>query len=266
MVDTITTTAPFTADFTAFQLNNSHEWAGSTGGAGVKRRDEIEAETLKKHETYPEGVTDSPITKAVTMGDFSNSYGNSIITNLARNSHPKQNYMNNTTLENTGMRPSDEAIRVSLNSSNSNLAQLPSDIATQPVILPSDLTTYDRLNATAPAYDVGSLTNPNTLGDTLSGLIEKVHQNTQSYEEQSDALANKGKGSAFDRARDSMISEYDTLSAGLKTKESQQSAIDRQIENYIQVMNSSYEYTIYASGFVDVGKSISQTAQTLTKG
>ncbi|MFT6072355.1 MAG: hypothetical protein ACJARD_000120 [Alphaproteobacteria bacterium] len=266
MTEAITTTMPFTADFTSFQMNNSHEWAGSTGGSGVKRRDEIEAETLAKDQNYHAGNSDTGLTKAISMGDFSSSYGNTIVTNMARESQQRPNFMNNTMVDSGNMSPSDEAIKISMEGVHTNYSQIPSDLATTPATLPSDLTTYDRLNATAPAYDVGSLTNPNTLGDTLSGLIEKVHSNTQSYEENSDMLANKSKGSAFDRAKDSMISEYDSLSGGLKTKESEQNAIDRQIESYIQVMNSSYEYSLYASGFVDVGKSISQTAQTLTKG
>jgi|GEM_PF-6201671 len=259
MTEAITNTMQFTADFTNFQMNNSHEWAGTTGGAGVKRRDEVEAEVKSKHENYNITTHDTNPTRAVTMGDFSGSYGNSIITNLARDTQQKPNFMNNSVgSEFDTIRPSDQAISVSMGTGT--------DLPTTPAVLPSDLTTYDRLNATSPAYDVGTLTNPNTLGDSLTNLIEHVHDNTTAYEEQSDILAGKSKGSAFDRAKDAMISEYDSLSGGLRTQESKQSAIDRKIEQYINVMNSSYEYTLYASGFVDVGKSISQTAQTLTKG
>jgi hypothetical protein len=74
------------------------------------------------------------------------------------------------------------------------------------------------------------------------------------------------KGNAYDQAKDSMISSHDNLSGGITTKESTMSKQERDIENYMQVMNSSYEYYIYSSLFVDSGKAISQTAQTLTKG
>jgi hypothetical protein len=263
MTEAITTmtTMPFTADFTSFQMNNSHEWSGSTGGAGVKRRDELEAETITKDNNYSSINTDTRLSKAVTMGDFSGSYGNSILTNIARDSQVKSDSMNPNTI-NRDMSQSQQAIHISMN----GIDNLPNEIATTPAILPSDLTTFDRLNGGTPAYDVGSLSNPDTLGDTLSGLIEKVHSNAISYESQSDALANKNKGTPFDQAKDSMISSYETLSGGIKTQESEQSAIERQIENYMQVMNGSYEYYIYSSLFVDSGKAVSQTAQTLTKG
>lgn len=265
MTDPITTKMPFTADFTSFSLNNPHEWAGSTGGAGVKRRDEIEAENLTKDNSYQALNEDTKLSKAVSMGDFSDSYGNSILTNISRDSNQKPNIMNPSSLS-RNMSESHESIHVSMNNIDDNGIELSDDMPTTPAILPSDLTTFDRLNAGSSAYDVGSLANPDTLGDTLSGLVEKVHANAVSYETQSDALANKGKGSQFDQAKDSMVSSYDTLSGGIKTKESQQSAIERQIEEYMQVMNSSYEYYIYSSLFVDSGKAVSQTAQTLTKG
>lgn len=251
----------FTTDFSSFQIGNANEWTGTTGGAGIKRRDEISTENIAKDQDYP-SRGETPLGRAVSMGAFGESFGNSVITNISRNSQQQPiNFMNSTEIENS-MSSSQEAINVSIGQATSDGRGLP----TTPAILPSDLTTYDRLNATAPAYDVGSLTNPNTLGDTLSSLVEKVHSNAQSYENQSDALMNKNKGSAYDRAKDSMISSYDSLSAGLETKESKQSAIERQMESYMQVMNSSYEYYIYSSLFVDAGKSISSTAQTLTKG
>jgi hypothetical protein len=251
MTDPITTKMPFTADFTSFSLNNPHEWAGSTGGAGVKRRDEIEAENLTKDNSYQALNEDTKLSKAVSMGDFSDSYGNSILTNISRDSNQKPNIMNPSSLG-RNMSESQESIHVSMNNIDDSSIELSDDMPTTPAILPSDLTTFDRLNAGSSAYDVGSLANPDTLGDTLSGLVEKVHD--------------KGKGSQFDQAKDSMVSSYDTLSGGIKTKESQQSAIERQIEEYMQVMNSSYEYYIYSSLFVDSGKAVSQTAQTLTKG
>jgi hypothetical protein len=262
MTEAITTTMPFTADFTQFQMNNSHEWAGSTGGAGVKRRDEIEAEIKTKEDTY-QGINDeTQLSKAVTMGDFSGSYGNSILTNIARDSSSRPSFMNPNAMDNTQKNSSSNSLNVSMNSD----IKLPEELPSTSAILPSDLTTFDRLNTGTQAYDVGSLSNPNTLGDTLSGLVEKVHANAVSYETQSDQLANKSKGTAYDQAKDSMVSSYDSLSGGVKTKESEQNAIDRQIENYMQVMNSSYEYYIYSSLFVDSGKAVSQTAQTLTKG
>lgn len=251
---TAPTAMNFTADFTSFQLNNGNEWAGSTGGAGVKRRDEIESEQINKDDNYHTVQGNTALERVVSMGEFGDSFGNSILTNIARDSKQPINFMNSVELENE-MNASQEAINISTE-----------NLATTPAILPSDMTTYDRLNATSPAYDVGSLTNPDTLGDTLSGLVEKVHANAQSYENQSDALMKKNKGTPFDQAKDSMISSYDSLSGGLTTRESKQSKIERQMESYIQVMNSSYEYYIYSSLFVDAGKSISQTAQTLTKG
>jgi hypothetical protein len=245
----ISATMPFTADFTSMQINNSNEWAGSTGGAGVKRRDEIESETKTRDDAY-QGINDETrLSKAVTMGDFSGSYGNSILTNISRDTtNTKPNFMNPASMGQGG-------------SDYSN-----NQLATTPAVLPSDLTTFDRLNAGTQAYDVGSLSNPDTLGDTLSGLVEKVHDNAVAYETQADTLANKSKGNAYDQAKDSMISSHDTLSGGMKTKESTMSKQERDIENYMQVMNSSYEYYIYSSLFVDSGKAISQTAQTLTKG
>lgn len=247
----ISAAMPFTADFTSMQINNSHEWASSTGGAGVKRRDEVESETKTRDDTYQIGHNDdSRFSKAVNLGDFSGSYGNSVLTNIARDSsNNKPNFMNPMSMSNQGAGDYSQ-----------------NQLATTPAILPSDLTTFDRLNGGTQAYDVGSLSNPNTLGDTLTGLVEKVHDNTVSYETQADALANKSKGNAFDQAKDSFISEHDSLSGGMRTKESQMSKQERDIENYMQVMNSSYEYYIYSSLFVDSGKAISQTAQTLTKG
>lgn len=263
MTDTKAITMPFTADFTKFQMNNSHEWAGSTGGAGVKRRNEIESEIKTKDDSYQGINDDTRLSKAVTMGDFSDSYGNSILTNIARDSNnSKQNFMTSSNINSNLSSPSQDAIRVSM---DKNL-QITDNLATTPAILPSDLTTFDRLNTGSPAFDVGSLSNPDTLGSTLSGLVEKVHDNAVSYETQSNALSDKNKGTPFEQAKDSMISNYDTLSGGMKTKESEQSAIERQIENYIEVMNGSYEYYIYSSLFVDSGKAVSQTAQTLTKG
>jgi hypothetical protein len=246
----ISATMPFTADFTSMQINNSHEWAGSAGGAGVKRRDEIESETKTRDDVYQVGNDDTRFSKAVTMGDFSGSYGNSVLTNISRDTaNTKANFMNPMSMSQGGAGDYSQ-----------------NQLATTPAILPSDLTTFDRLNAGTQAYDVGSLSNPNTLGDTLTGLVEKVHDNAVSYETQADSLANKSKGNAFDQAKDSMISSHDSLSGGMRTKESEMSKQERDIENYIQVMNSSYEYYIYSSLFVDSGKAISQTAQTLTKG
>ena len=138
------------------------------------------------------------------------------------------------------------------------------DAATTSAVLPADLTTYDRM-AAAPEHDVGSMTNPNTLGDSLSGLVNKVHDKTVEYEAQSNALINKDKGSAFEVAKDSMFSDYQSLS-GVNKTEDEKSDIERQIEGFVEVMNGSYEYYIYSSLMVDSGKSISQTAQTLTKG
>lgn len=261
----VSTVMPFTADFTSFQMNNSNEWTGSTGGAGVKRRDEIESETITKDDTYSGINTDTQLSKTVSMGDFNGSYGNGILTNISRDTQQKSSFMNPNSINNN-MSASQESIQVSMKDIPSNRIQLSDDMPTTPAILPSDLTTFDRLNGGSSAYDVGALTNPATLGDTLSDLVEKVHANAVSYEAQSDSLANKSKGSAFDQAKDSMVSSYDTLSGGIKTKESQQSAVERQIEDYMQVMNGSYEYYIYSSLFVDSGKAISQTAQSLTKG
>jgi hypothetical protein len=261
----VSSVMPFTADFTAFQMNNKNEWTSSTGGVGVKRQDEIESETKTRDDTYLGGNTETQTSKAVSMGDFSGSYGSSILTNISRDTNQKPSFMNPSSLD-KNMSQSQEAIQVSMDGMPSNRVQSFDSIPTTPATLPSDLTTFDRLNTGSSAYDVGSLTNPATLGDTLSGLVEKVHANAASYEAQSDSLANKSKGTAFDQAKDSMISSYDSLSGGVKTKASEQTTIERQIENYMQVMNGSYEYYIYSSLFVDSGKAVSQTAQTLTKG
>lgn len=249
MTQGVSSVMAYTGDFTSLGVNNPHEWSQSFGGAGVKRRQEAEAVPNDGNDRYymPNPVNETQA--AVEQGEFKKSYGSTMLNNMTQLS--------------AGEGGSHEAIRVHMPDAlnTPNLSSLP----TTPAVLPSDLTTHDRLSSGSPAYDVGSLANPNTLGETLGGLIEKVHDNALSYEAESDKMINKSRGSAFEQAKDSLLPDYTSLT-GIDKTDNEQDKIERQIEQYIQVMNGSYEYYIYSSLFVDSGKSISQTAQNLTRG
>ena len=232
----------FTGDFTMLAENNPNMWEGAMGGTkagGTKRPNELEAEkSTARDGSYlpPEEVNRI---QSMLNGTQEPSYGTTVLNNFS--TKQKTEFTN-------------------LSPQGGGAYNMP----TTPAILPADLTTQDRMVA-SPQNDVGSMSNPNTLGESLSGVIESVHDRTVDYETKSDSMLAKNKGSAFDRAKDDLYSDYESLT-GVKKTENQKSDIERQIESYMEVMNGSYEYYIYSSLLVDSGKSISQTAQTLTKG
>jgi hypothetical protein len=241
----------YTGDFTMMQQNNPNMWTQSIGGgkSGSKRLEEIDIQSNppKTQDTqYLAPEERNQLQSMLNKTMENQSYGTTVLNGMNARSNPTYNMAN----VNTG---DSDSIRVQ-----------PKNLPTTPAIVPADLTTTDRMSA-SPEHEIGSMTNPNTLGDSLSTLVESVHDKTVDYETKSNAMINKDKGSAFDQAKDSMFSDYSELS-GVKKNDNQKSDIERQIEGFVEVMNGSYEYYIYSSLLVDSGKSISQTAQTLTKG
>jgi len=243
----------FTGDFTMLQQNNPGMWSQASGGiTSGKKLQEIDPDhkiPTNEDTNYLALEEKNRLQSVLNQTMQNQSYGTTMLNNMGAR------FNAGTDMSKVNQGGADSYIQVGTGGK---------DAPTTPVVLPADLTTYDRM-AAAPEHDVGSMTNPNTLGESLGGLINKVHDKTVEYESQSNALINKDKGSAFEVAKDSMFSDYQSLSGVNKTEEGK-SDIERQIESFVEVMNGSYEYYIYSSLLVDSGKSISQTAQTLTKG
>jgi hypothetical protein len=131
---------------------------------------------------------------------------------------------------------------------------------------PFQLSSDERING-RPAYGGDSTVgSPATLGDTISQLLENVHDKSVAYEEQSNSMANKTNSSPVDEIRESMSSSYQSLSGKAPNQKDDTAKINESIDKYIGVMNDSYEYSIFTSMTIDVGKDVSQTANNLTKG
>lgn len=246
----------YTGDFQTIAEANPNMWAGTAGGkGGTKRLEEIDFDQnghmQSDHTNYLPPQERNRIQSILNNTIQNQTYGTAILHNMGAR------HNNNTNMTDV---KTDDGQKINIQRIMGNN----SDVATTPAVLPADLTTQDRMMA-APEYEVGAMTNPNTLGDSLGTLVEKVHSKTKEYESSSNQLMAKNKGSAIDVAKDSMFSDYKSLS-GVEKQEDQKSDIERQIEGFMDVMNGSYEYYIYSSLMVDSGKSISQTAQTLTKG
>lgn len=256
----------FTGDFTMLQMNNPNMWTQSMGGEtgsinSSKRLQEQDNQLSVQNSQDTSYLSPDERTEIQAMlngtSDRSNqsqAYGSTVLDGM--NVKYNKNYA--MTELNRGAFDGSMASQIQVQ------PRANTDMATTPAMLPADLTTEDRMNS-SPAQETGSMTNPNTLGESLGKLIEGVHDKTIEYETQSNALINKGKGSPYEQTKDSMFSDYQELS-GIQKKDNQKSDIERQIEGFVEVMNGSYEYYIYSSLLVDSGKSISQTAQTLTKG
>lgn len=242
----------YTGDFQALSISNPHMFSGTSGGiSGTKRMQEVDVDRIgtDNSDGFNMDKKNSPMVEKI--GDGEESYGSSILSNFLSHEKPQE----------TTQPPasSDGIDYIRFDPATSENA-LPRTAA----VLPSDLTTNDRM-AAAPEFEVGGISNPNTLGDSLSELVQKVHDKTVEYEHDSNKLLDKHKGSAYDQTKNSFYSDYVSLS-GVEKPENTKSDIERQMENFVEVMNGSYEYYIYSSLLVDSGKSVSQTAQTLTKG
>jgi hypothetical protein len=239
----------FTGDFNSLGMNNPNGWSQAVG----KKRGDVDEHPDQAQYLNTEEINRVQEALSGVRGD--SSYGSTVLSNFS--SKEKGSF----DMSGAGSRSSGEDPGGYDRIYTNNIANAS---PTTPALHPADMSAQDRL-ATRPQFDTGTLTNPNTLGDTLTGLLENVHAKTLSYESQSDALNQKNAGSPMDMAKQELMPQNEMLT-GIKPTEDEKTDIERSIENYIEVMNGSYEYYIYSSLTVDTGKSVAQTAQTLTKG
>jgi hypothetical protein len=134
-----------------------------------------------------------------------------------------------------------------------------------PVIHPGQLTSSDRLSQ-RPVFDAGDGYSPVTVGDTISNMLENVHDKTMAYEEETNQMLNKSTLSPLQMEKDSLTSSTSELSFHHSKQENQKSEIEQQIDGYMGIMKNSYEYYIFTSLTIDMGKGVSQTANNLTRG
>ncbi len=136
------------------------------------------------------------------------------------------------------------------------------------VINPQGLTSSERLSDSTPvgtAYgaDMGS---PDNLGSSLNDVLEGVHEKTTTYEQNGISTDSSPENTVLSQERDSLKPNNPILAPEAEKGKSLNDQVNSQVNRYTDMMRNGYEYYIFTSLTIDVGKDVSQTASTLTKG
>jgi hypothetical protein len=136
------------------------------------------------------------------------------------------------------------------------------------VINPQGLTSTERMGNATPvgtAYGA-SMGSPDNLGTSLNEVLESVHEKTTTYEQNGINNQNPTENTALSQERDSLKPTNPTLATEVQKPQTLNDQVNAQVDRYTDMMRNGYEYYIFTSLTIDVGKDVSQTASTLTKG
>ena len=137
------------------------------------------------------------------------------------------------------------------------------------VIPPSALTAGERINGRPTIYGPeGGIGAPDTPGNALSEALESVQAKTSEYESKFDAAASGGKNEygSVTVEKDGLQPTARALGAPSAETKGTNDGVNSQIDRYMGMMRQGYEYYIFTSMTIDIGKDVSQTANGLTKG
>ena len=137
------------------------------------------------------------------------------------------------------------------------------------VVPPQALTSSERVNGrpvlTGPEGGIGA---PDTPGNALNDVLESVQAKTSEYENKFDAAAAGGKNEygPVDGEKEALQPTIASLGGSNGQTKATNDSVNGQIDRYMGMMREGYEYYIFTSMTIDVGKDVSQTANSLTKG